>query len=214
MATKINLVNSGLCCPAQVIPLESFSQFWLPPYHSSQMFSLVLGNTFWFPVPSCKWGRHLSVRVTGKGDKNVHPCRPNTSEKVTALPHKGANVHASRSKYVAEFSEYNDGLISHFFFVQWEKSAHQFASLPSWIPGDIAAFGENFWCLAWGDLPEQCSLLPWWLCQLLPSSHRMWQWAMPKLLSRILLYGVHYHFRYYGCFHVFSAEFGQKICSA
>lgn len=61
------------------------------------------------------------MRVTGKGDKNVHPYRPNTSEKVTALPHKGANVHASRSKYVAEFSEYNDGLISWFFFFSVRK---------------------------------------------------------------------------------------------
>lgn len=50
-----------------------------------------------------------------------------------------------------------------------------------------------------GVLPEQCSLLPWWLCQLLPSSHCMWQWAMPKLLSRTL-HRVHYHFCYYGFF--------------
>lgn len=33
--------------------------------------------------------------------------------------------------------------------VQREKSAHRFASLPSWIPGDIAAFDENSSCLAW-----------------------------------------------------------------
>lgn len=202
VATKINLVFFWPWLPSSSHSPGIFSQFLLYPCHGGQMFSLVCGSAFCFTqFPPVRRGGICQCVSLGKVNRlRIHiDLRPLRNWQVCPTKEQ-MFMRPSWNIWLSFLNIMMNSFVGFSLFFPSEKN--QLSDLPP-FPVEYQAIHQLLmsalpFMSGMGHLPEQCSLLLlWWPWQLIPSSHCMWQRAIPKLPSRVLQW-LHYHFCYYG----------------